>query len=295
MEKQFTRKKLFFVQALSNVHCGTGQGVGDIDLPTAKEAATGFPLIPGSTLKGVLRDYFQHNGNTGKNLTVAFGPDFENDDAEAHASALMITDARVLLLPVRSFAGVFAYVTCPLVLNRFVLDLEQAGEKVPANIPQVLPEQTIIPSGSENRVENSLLLEDLDLRVTSESSEWEKWCRFLAETAFGKDWGQSVAGPRLALVDNNVFSFLCETALPVTARIKLNRKTGTVEQGALWYEESMPSETVLNGLVAATDSFTRNKISASEILKEFATEKLTLQLGGMATTGKGLCHIRFRG
>lgn len=295
MEKQFTRKKLFFVQALSNIHCGTGQGVGDIDLPTAKEAATSFPLIPGSTLKGVLRDYFSHNGNSNKILTAAFGPDFGDDDAEAYASALMITDARILLLPVRAFAGVFAYVTCPLVLSRFALDLGQVEESVPSDIPQVESGQAMIPAGSENQIDGNLLLEELDLRVVEGNEDWKKWCDYLKQSVFEKQWAASVAGARLALVNNDVFSFLCETALPVTARIKLNKETGTVQPGALWYEESMPAETVLGGLVAATDSFTRPKLTSADILKDFATGKFTLQLGGMATTGKGLCHIRFTG
>jgi len=37
MDNHFCLKKLFFVQALTDVHCGTGQGVDDIDMPTAKE------------------------------------------------------------------------------------------------------------------------------------------------------------------------------------------------------------------------------------------------------------------
>ena len=48
--------RLTFIQALSSLHPGTGQGAGVIDLPVAREAATGIPYLPGSSLKGVLRD-----------------------------------------------------------------------------------------------------------------------------------------------------------------------------------------------------------------------------------------------
>jgi CRISPR-associated protein Cmr4 len=293
MEKQYAQKKLYFIHALSNIHCGTGQGVGDIDLPTAREAATGFPLIPGSTVKGVMRDYFSHMGNGKKNLTAAFGPDFGTADAEAHASALMITDARILLLPVRAFAGVFAYVTCPLALRRFGQDMSHVGLELPAEIPAVASESALAAADSENRVDDAILLEDLDLSAVDGGEDWRKWRQLITKSVFDEDWAESVASSRLTMVDDDVFKFLCTTGLPVTARIKLNPQTGTVAKGALWYEESMPSETILCGLVAATHSYAQPKIEADLILKDYASEALTLQLGGMATTGKGLCRMRF--
>ena len=48
--------QLLFTHALSPLHAGTGQGIGVIDLPIAREKATGIPYLPGSSLKGTLRD-----------------------------------------------------------------------------------------------------------------------------------------------------------------------------------------------------------------------------------------------
>ena len=45
---------LSFVHALSPLHAGTGQGAGILDLPIAREKATGLPFLPGSSLKGTL-------------------------------------------------------------------------------------------------------------------------------------------------------------------------------------------------------------------------------------------------
>ena len=50
--------KLMWVHALSALHAGTGQGVGTIDLPIARERATNLPVVPGSSIKGCLRDTF---------------------------------------------------------------------------------------------------------------------------------------------------------------------------------------------------------------------------------------------
>lgn len=296
MENTFTQNKMFFVQALTDIHCGTGQGVADIDLPTAKEPATSFPLIPGSSIKGVMRDYFRHILFQKKNrLFSVFGPDLDDDSAEAHASAIMTTDARILLLPVRSFTGVFAYVTCPLVLSRLSRDITHVGIESPAPVPDLEDSEATLSSNSQNKINDHLILEDLDLRIKEAVPEWDKWCTFLSEHFFDPDWGTNIALPRLALISNTVFSFLCETSLPVRARIRLDAKTGVVKKGALWYEESVPSETIFSGLIASTNSYGNEKMTGHEILNEFASMPLTLQLGGKATTGKGLCLIRFRG
>ncbi len=299
MEKEFARKTVFTIQALTNLHCGTGQGVGDIDLPTAKEPATQFPLIPGSTIKGVLRDFHSRSaGADDKRVQAAFGPRLDNPEAEGAASALMITDGRLLLLPVRAFAGVFAYVTCPLILRRFAQDLTFSGENPPPKIPALASQKdALVSPESQNLVNDStLLLEELDLPARKDNADWKSWCEFLQKRVFEEEWGKAVAAPRLALIADEVFSFLCETALPVSARIRLDEKTGTVARGALWYEESVPSEAVFFGILAATASYGNGKLpklTAEEVQTDFASGAHTLQFGGKATTGKGLCNLRF--
>ena len=44
------------IYTLTPTHCGTGQAAGAVDLPIAREAHTGLPLIPASSLKGIARD-----------------------------------------------------------------------------------------------------------------------------------------------------------------------------------------------------------------------------------------------
>ncbi len=45
------------------VHPGIGQNEGAIDLPVAREAITGYPYIPGSSMKGAWRTAFEDAGN----------------------------------------------------------------------------------------------------------------------------------------------------------------------------------------------------------------------------------------
>lgn len=278
----------YLIRAVSEVHCGTGQGLGDIDLPTAKEALTGLPLIPGSTVKGVLRDNAE---DLSDDFLAAFGPPPES--ADEYASALHFTDARMLYLPVRSFAGVFACVTSPLILQRLARDLARgplAGEAFP-EIPDVGKEEAIVRAGSSIVFKNKVLLEELDLAARSDQPGV---LSFFERHLLTEAWDKDMVLPRLVIVHDDVLSFLCETALPVRARIRIDQKTGTVAKGALWYEESLPAETMLFGLVVASPP--RKKEcggDAASLLGKYASGSRLLQFGGKATTGNGICEMRF--
>jgi CRISPR-associated protein Cmr4 len=89
--------------------------------------ATGIPIVPGSSVKGVLRDARRPTSGGANNDALpkwlaTFGPETQN--AGDHAGALVVSEARLLVLPVRSFRGTFAYVTCPLLLRLAKRDLD---------------------------------------------------------------------------------------------------------------------------------------------------------------------------
>jgi len=274
--------KLLFVQAISPLHAGTGQGVGVIDLPIAREKATQIPFLPGSTLKGVYRDACEDEA-----LRVnIFGPDTGN--AELHASAVMFTDARLLLLPVRSLHGVFAWVTSPLLLRRLVRDTKdvQGLSPLPANIPEPIDENTCLVSETNSELPmnvgdgQKVILEDLPLSFhrSSDVAAWATWLTNLLSLDDLQD--------RMCVVSDDTLSFLLETATEITARIRIDDEKKTVVQGQLWYEEALPTETVLVSMVVAANV----KSDPAEIFNtvKMLSEK-TLQFGGKATVGRGLC------
>ena len=109
------------------LHVGCGSSVGAIDLPVLRERATDLPVIPGSTIKGVLADLFlekkevQEDGETkNKWMRTAKGIDlFGNDDTKnATRGKLMVGEARLVAFPVRSAKGGFVWATSPLLLAR---------------------------------------------------------------------------------------------------------------------------------------------------------------------------------
>jgi CRISPR-associated protein Cmr4 len=50
-----SEKALLMIHALTGLHPGSGTALGVVDLPVQRERHTAWPLIPGSSLKGVKR------------------------------------------------------------------------------------------------------------------------------------------------------------------------------------------------------------------------------------------------
>lgn len=274
---------LTFIHALSPLHAGTGQGVGVIDLPIAREKATDLPYLPGSTLKGSMRDECESNSQTKANCEMFFGKG--GDDSESHAGSAIFTDQRLLCLPVRSLLGTFAWATSAFILERFKRDAENIHIKNLPNITNPTNEQSCIVSTSCKLMQNQkVILEDLDLNVQTDPSA-DEWAGWLAPKIFTDANWQKLFKERFCIVSNDVMSFLAETATEVTARNVLSENKTSAN---LWYEESLPSETILSGLLVAVHV----RATSDDIFK--ALKNLTknpIQLGGNMTVGRGLCQI----
>ncbi|WP_297458238.1 type III-B CRISPR module RAMP protein Cmr4, partial [Thermococcus sp.] len=126
----YSKKLVLGIYTISPVHAGSGSETSVIDLPIQREKHTGFPVIWGQSLKGVLRHAFEDGGMDLEVIYSIFGPDVDELRKNAYAGAISVGDAKILLFPVRSAKGVFAYVTSPLVLERFKRDMELAGKEV---------------------------------------------------------------------------------------------------------------------------------------------------------------------
>jgi CRISPR-associated protein Cmr4 len=263
--------KLLFLHALSPLHAGTGQSVGAIDLAIARDRATGYPYVPSSSIKGALRDLgTRRNPNVVKAL---FGPEPKN--GAEHAGALILGDANLLCMPVRSVAGTFAWVTSPWLLSRFERDVAEAGVAklpvvaAPAEMGRVrlaVGSKLVVGQGDARRV----ILEDLDLVPEPAAAGGNvdpptNVAKRLAEMIFplpsgnepgtGQDDGNDAKRwhelfcQRFCVVHDDVMSFLSEHATDVVARVALKDDSKTVDN--LWHEESLPSETILVSVVDA--------------------------------------------
>ena len=93
-------------------------------------------------------------------------------------------------------------------------------------------------------------------------------------------------------MSDDLFTFLCEAGTEVNAHIRINSNTGIVEPGALWYEESLPVETILTGRIWCDKVFV-DRISPEDLFERFYGQNLTLQIGRKASMVKGLVQCIF--
>ncbi len=284
--------RLFYLHALSALHCGTGQSMGVVDLPIARARATQLPIVPGSSLRGVLRE---HTTNIDQNATdTLFGPKKVTSDKDAFAGALAIGDAHLLMLPVRCLAGIVSYVTSPFILRRYESDLKRAGVPVPQFLDNPTNDTAKVTTTSVNCLEDKIVLEDLDLEA-SEDEVLDPWARHIAQAIHPNNTdAQTDFISRFALLPNEVMSFLAETATETRTRIEINPETGTVRTGALWNEENLPAEAVLWGIFALAESNNQKndpRSADATFNTALPNPDTLLQLGGNAGVGSGL--VRF--
>ena len=126
------KQTILGLRAETSIHAGTGQNNGVIDMPIMREAHTGYPCVFGSAVKGAFR---AHAEVRRKDLNINIKKVFGDAGEEGNASNISMTDARLLLLPVRSLTGHFKLVTCPAILERLKRDMQMMKLKSDFDIP----------------------------------------------------------------------------------------------------------------------------------------------------------------
>ena len=165
-------KTLLFIHALTGLHPGGGTALGVVDLPVQRERHTDWPIISGSSLKGVMRAECTRDNWEDKDVLAAFGP--ETKDASDHAGAVAFSDARILAFPVRSLTGVFAWVTCPAVLNRLSRDVGLIGGGDFPTVPKVEKAKAACAQDSPliaDEQQQRLMLEEFEFSCDEDAGE----------------------------------------------------------------------------------------------------------------------------
>ncbi len=310
---------LLGLHALTSLHPGTGTALGTVDLPVQRERHTQWPTISGSALKGVLRDAcresiksrYQDDGedlpererrtrrdkaNEDRDLVSVFGP--PTGRADEHAGALSLTDARILAFPVRSLKGLFAWVTCPEILNRLKRDMSLIGLHASwQDMPPLGENQahTLGDSPCLDRSGKQLVLEEYDFERAGEANA--EVARWVAQGLFPSDETYTATKKRFpshcVMLRDEDFTHFARYATEVTARIGLDYEKKTVRDGALFYQEFLPAETMFYSVVLAHPARLRTGgKSAAEVLEYLRRLPPYLQIGGDETTGKGYCAVR---
>ena len=296
MTTMTTQTALLFLTAETPLHAGSGQSIAGIDLPIQREAHTNWPCIYGSAVKGALRAHAFHHPALSKQDSIdLFGPDHSAAAGErdsSHAGALLIGDATILALPVRSLQTCFKWVTCPAALRRFFRSAQRLG--MPLQEPALATLNDLSTTEALGEGESKLFLEEFRLEQRKSPITAELASAFAAFSGGALDVEQ--IQQRLVIVHDDIFSFLVGNATSVNAHIAIDSATKTVKDGALWYEETLPPETLLYVPLSATASRRKgSELQSTQVLDLFSQllpdGKNWLQLGGNESTGMGWCRV----
>ncbi|MEN0067992.1 MAG: type III-B CRISPR module RAMP protein Cmr4 [Myxococcota bacterium] len=273
--------RMLLLHAVTPLHVGTGRGEGVIDLPIARDQVTRHPLLPGSGLKGPMRAA----ASEGDRIEV-FGPEHNNI---THASAVRFSDARLVAMPCPSDHGTFAWVTSPMILARWRRDFAHLID-FPSTPPEITSEQCACAPDAAIIGDGNVVLDG----ERYEALALDSWPQWFAELIFPGDlvW-QNMMANRLAILHDDAFDALARHGTDVRAHIRIDPTTGTVHDGALWYEEAVPAEAIFAGVVQFIGSRRAGPAEALKVIEGLLEGPLTL--GGSKTSGMGIVRGRLAG
>lgn len=310
-----TDTRMLYLYVETPLHAGVGSGLSSIDLPIQRERTTQYPMIQGSGIKGKLRSaaYAATEGEnptwTTDEVSIVFGPEKDGSD---HAGALIAGDARILLFPVRSLNGVFAFTTSFEVLNRFMRDMNRGGGSLRWEILREKPEDpkhiAWVTNISRVTANDTLVLEEFSFPAANNSvvDEVAIWLadNALPQTDEYEYWREKVKDSLVILPEDDFRDFALN-ATEVITRISIDRKTKTAAGTALWTEEHLPTDTLLYVPIYATQARKMKKdgdkdvpeMLAGEILQKAisleTSQRGFIQLGGDETVGRGMVRMNW--
>lgn len=275
------------------LHCGAEATSGYVDLPIQRERHTDFPVIPGSTLKGVFKDEMRSTMDPG-DVQKWFG-------IQDAAGQISFGDGIVVAFPVRSTGQPFHWVTCPFVLERTF----RAMQHTPAHADVFAAPATQTAWAQE---EGDLVVEELRVikkrgGLFTDEEAVRKLLSLIPDTkAF--EYTRGIFAGRLLVVSDDDFHLLTETGTEIVTRIKLNilgttknidakERAAVAERlaispdavldddltGNMFVQEIVPSETLFLTTLRSNGAFPLDKIPP------------LVRIGGDETIGRGLTRV----
>ena len=303
----FEKKAVVFLYAVSPVHVGAGTAVGVVDNPIQRERHTGHPCFAGSGIKGAVRHGFTSIGGDEKLIDQLFGP--ESGSNNLYAGAVSFGDGQLAAFPVRSLREGYVYASSPQTLARTQRLLRMAGVEAEWEIPEVDKGNCLVIN-SELLAGEKLHLEAFEYKAAgNEKSEaaLKTIAGQLAQYALPDDaeyrFFHNKLKKHLVLLSDTDFAYFCEHATLVEPHVRIDSNTGTASDGGLFYTENLPPESLMIAPLLASCSRQdstgddNSRMDAREVLCKLRNvmDGKLLQIGGDATTGRGLVLARVRG
>jgi CRISPR-associated protein Cmr4 len=259
-----------YLYSFAPIHCGGEGDLGNI-LDIARESHTNFPYIPGSSLRGSLRDEVLQLSN--KDITDRlFGKELENV-TQMGVHQVWFGDARLLWVPMRTMArqgnDVFIWVSChSLIRDHSLLTHKRMVD---------FPEQAV---GDHP---GTYTVADAEIHVTAFTEEQKQ------AIALGGTWHTDLRATKTAWEKSRIvlpdadFQVLMEHSLWTQIRNKI-QEAGSAE--VFWTDICIPRDTLLYYAwgynLSRIDPVTPED---HRVLQAVLTG--LLQVGGQANVGRG--------
>ncbi len=299
--------------AVTHLHPGAGRSPGIVDLPVVKDSM-GYPLVPASSVKGALKTRCARieqadlsNGTIkcfdekkicikGSLCCCLFGG--EAGEGPKGSGVITVLDLVPIAFPVASADQGFVYVAPKSLLARAAAIFSAVGGSDYAKLFTKLSQAPSEAAGVNINNKVYIFTSPVELKPAPIDGD-ANILDGLASTLREIHPLALNLKERLVILDDSLASKVVERALLRVTRVRLDKRTKTVELGGLWTEEYIPQGTIFVSAIIATgytNEFCKkcNHCSSPEDCLDKALNKLGLQqglpvfVGGKETVGKGL-------
>jgi CRISPR-associated protein Cmr4 len=284
---------LLYLYAESPVHTGAAGSLDVLDLPVQREAATGYPVIWGQSLKGALRQAARDVWGAVPRVDALFGSAIKDVGEEGGTTpgTLAVGDAQLVAMPVPTLRRTFAWVTSSIALGRLARKYAALRRDAPASV-SVRDNAGLCSSSAWTQSEKEVLGPCVVGLLRPFSQPLAAWADRIASDALGD--GDAFAPfavklrEDLVLAGSDIVGVLLRECTEQAVRVQLYEDSKTVKEGP-FYSEYLPAETIMaTSLTLRGNGDTREN---QEALRGLLHGQL-MQVGGDETLGKGLMWAR---
>ena len=264
--------RIGYLYSLAPIHSGSAGDLGNI-LDIAREVHTNFPYLPGSSLRGSLRNEVASINPEIANLL--FGKQLD-EQGQMGVHQVWFGDARLLWIPMRTMSlqgnsDIFTWVSCHSLIRDHAILTQSPFVTFPSH-----------PVGTRA---GTYHVADARIEVSALSDDQKAALQFQGEFPDTlKDTVKPAWSSNHIVLADTDFQVLMEHALWTQIRNKIDDNTGSAE--VFWTDICIPRDTILYF------SWGYNPLSPNPITttaNQDLIEVLTglIQIGGQANVGRG--------
>lgn len=274
--------KFYGLKCITNLFVGNGDNsYGIIDNQVEKDPILETPIIPSSSLKGSLRDFFENNSDNNIKITEIFGSDAK-ETKNTNSGSYSFFTAQLLFRPMRVSDCNFTYclVTTVDLLEKMVQMMSDLNCGLPCDMQEAIKKvkEKINNLNDKYGISNTdISVEGYDLENCREDVNKDVNTAINLLLEIFENFNLKNGVP-IVILKPEIFK---EIDLPIVARNQL-------EDGLsnnLWYEEIVPHESIFYFAIMCPDDCKSFKKFDEELRSNI------IRFGGGASIGYGYCKI----